>query len=80
MKQRIKEQESAVIPFFVLPEAGELIGDCWAFNPNERLTFFEIVDRLKSMRFELMPGVESSKVESFVKKIEDWEVKISASE
>jgi hypothetical protein len=79
VKQRIEGQEPAVIPSFVLPEVGELIGDCWVFNPEDRPTFCEIVDRLKSMRFELMPGVESRKVDSFVKKSEDWEAKISAS-
>jgi serine/threonine protein kinase len=75
MKQRIKGQEPAVIPSFVVPEVGELIDDCWAFNPNDRPTFCAIVDRLKSMEFQLMPGVESSKVKSFLKTIEDWEAK-----
>jgi MinD superfamily P-loop ATPase len=61
------------IPEFVLPSARELIMDCWAEEPNDRLSFDEIVDRLKEIEFKVIPNVNSSKLTTFVKEIEGWE-------
>jgi hypothetical protein len=61
------------IPEFVLPSTRELITDCWAEKPGDRPRFEDIVDRLKKMRFKVMPNVNSLKLKEFVKKIEEWE-------
>jgi serine/threonine protein kinase len=61
------------IPEFVLPSGRELITDCWAEEPDDRLSFNEIVDRLKEIKFKVMPNVNSSKLSKFVKQIEGWE-------
>jgi serine/threonine protein kinase len=61
------------IPMFLLPSARELITDCWAEEPGDRLSFDEIVDRLKEMKFKVMPNVNSWKLSAFVKEIEGWE-------
>jgi hypothetical protein len=58
----------------VLPAVRELICDCWAQDPDDRLSFRGIVDRLEEMKFKLTPGVNSAKVAAFVQKIMDWEV------
>jgi serine/threonine protein kinase len=61
------------IPDFVLPSARELIMECWAKEPGDRLSFDEIVDRLKEIKFKVMPNVNSWKLSEFVKEIERWE-------
>jgi serine/threonine protein kinase len=61
------------IPEFVLPSARELITECWAEEPGDRLSFDEIVGRLKKMKFKVMRNVNSSKLSAFVKEIEEWE-------
>jgi serine/threonine protein kinase len=61
------------IPKFVLPSARKLITDCWAEEPGDRPFFDEIVDRLKEMKFKVMPNVNSWKISEFVKEIEEWE-------
>jgi hypothetical protein len=61
------------IPAFVLPTARALIEDCWADDPDDRLTFDEIVDRLKKMKFKLTADVKSAKLLKFVEGIEEWE-------
>jgi serine/threonine protein kinase len=61
------------IPKFLLPSARELITDCWAEEPGDRLSFDDIVDRLKEIKFKVMPNVNSWKFREFVKEIEGWE-------
>jgi serine/threonine protein kinase len=61
------------IPTFLLPSARELITDCWAEEPGDRLSFDEIVDRLKEIKFKVVPNVNSWKLSAFVKEIEEWE-------
>jgi serine/threonine protein kinase len=61
------------IPEFVVPSARELITDCWAEEPGDRLSFDEMVDRLKEIKFKVMPNVNSWKISEFVKEIERWE-------
>jgi serine/threonine protein kinase len=62
------------IPEFVLPAARELINDCWAKEPADRLSFKEIIDRLTEIKFKVMPGVNPSKIRNFVKSITEWEM------
>jgi serine/threonine protein kinase len=61
------------IPEFVLPSARALITECWAEEPGDRLSFDEIVDRLKEIKFKVMPNVNSWKLTKFVKETEGWE-------
>jgi serine/threonine protein kinase len=61
------------IPKFVLPSAREFITDCWAKEPGDRPSFDEIVDRLKEMKFKVMPNVNSWKLSAFANEIEGWE-------
>jgi serine/threonine protein kinase len=68
LKVVIKD-ERPDIPKFVLPNARELIEDCWATNPSYRPSFEEIVERLVKMKFKLMPNVNSRKISEFVNKI-----------
>jgi serine/threonine protein kinase len=63
------------IPEFVLPSARELIMDCWAEEPGDRPCFEDTVDRLKEIKFKVMPNVNSSKLSAFVKEIEGWEAR-----
>jgi serine/threonine protein kinase len=63
------------IPKFVLPSARELITECWAKEPGDRPSFNEIVDRLKELKFKVMPNVNSWKLSAFVKEIEGWEAR-----
>jgi hypothetical protein len=65
--------ERPEIPDFVLPTARALIEDCWADDPDDRLTFDEIVDRLKEMEFKLTGNVKPAKLLKFVEGIEEWE-------
>jgi serine/threonine protein kinase len=61
------------IPKSVVPSARELITECWAEKPHHRISFDDIVDRLKEMKFKVMPNVNSSKLSAFVTKIEGLE-------
>jgi serine/threonine protein kinase len=61
------------IPEVILPSARELITECWAEEPGDRPCFDDIVDRLKDMKFKVIPNVNSSKLSAFVKEIERWE-------
>jgi hypothetical protein len=61
------------IPKFVVPSIRELITECWSEEPGDRPSFDEIVDRLKEMRFKMMPKVNSLKLKTFVKEIEELE-------
>jgi serine/threonine protein kinase len=61
------------IPEFVLSSARELITECWAKEPHHRISFDDIVDQLKEMKFKVMPNVNSSKLSAFVTKIEGLE-------
>jgi hypothetical protein len=62
-----------VIPKSVLPATQELITDCWAKEPGYRLSFEEIVERLKQMKFKVMANVNPQKILAFVKEIEELE-------
>jgi hypothetical protein len=70
---KVIEHELPDIPEFVLPSARELITDCWAEEPGDRPFFDEIVDRLKEIKFKVMPNMNSWKLSEFVKEIEGWE-------
>jgi serine/threonine protein kinase len=61
------------IPGFVVPDARELITDCWEIEPKDRPSFNEIVSRLVNMKFKLIRNVNSAKLKEFVKNIEEWE-------
>jgi serine/threonine protein kinase len=61
------------IPEFVFPSARELITECWAEEPGDRPSFDDIVDRLKEIKFKVIPNVNSWKLSAFVKEIEEWE-------
>jgi serine/threonine protein kinase len=74
----ILDDKPPPIPDSVLPSAQELITDCWAKEPGSRLSFEEIVDRLKTMKFKVMPNVNSQKLLAFVKKIEEFEERNAA--
>jgi serine/threonine protein kinase len=73
VKRLLMEEALPAIPSLVLPAVRALIRDCWAFDPDERPTFCEVVELLESMRFKVMPDVDSRKVELFVKKVQDLE-------
>jgi hypothetical protein len=62
-----------VIPDSIHPVIWALPEDCWTSNPDDRLTFDEIVDRLSDMDFKVMLNVNSIKIKRFVQKINDWE-------
>jgi hypothetical protein len=42
--------------------------------PNDRPSFDEIVNRLKEMKLKVMPNVNSLKLKTFAKEIEELEV------
>jgi serine/threonine protein kinase len=63
------------IPEWVTPETEALIRDCLAVNPKDRPSFIEVFNRLELIRFKLLPDVNSVKIETFVKGIEDCEAK-----
>jgi serine/threonine protein kinase len=61
------------IPEFIFPFVRELIAECWAEKPHHRISFEDIVDRLKEMKFKVMRNVNSSKISAFVTRIEGLE-------
>jgi hypothetical protein len=61
------------IPDTVIPVTAELIRDCLAADYHDRPWFTEILMRLEAIDFNLMDGVDSAKMEAFVKTIEDEE-------
>jgi hypothetical protein len=67
------------IPDFVLPEVTKLIRDCWATDPDDRLSYHQILQRLERMNFKLTANVNSSKLSEFVKNVKEWEADRSAS-
>jgi serine/threonine-protein kinase len=73
----IVEHELTDISKFVLSSARDLITDCWAKEPGDRLSFEEIVERLKKMKFKVIPNVNSRKLSAFDEAIEEWEARNS---
>jgi hypothetical protein len=59
------------IPECVLPDVRELIADCWAEDPDDRLSFYGIFKRLKSMKFKVTPDVNPLKLAKFVKEVKE---------
>jgi serine/threonine protein kinase len=70
-KLLILEDTLPDIPDFVLTEVTKLIRDCWATDPDDRLSFHQILERLERMNFKLTTNVNSSKLSEFVKKWEE---------
>jgi tRNA A-37 threonylcarbamoyl transferase component Bud32 len=64
------------IPKFVHPVLRQLIEECLARDPEERPSFAAIFDRLKELRFRILPKVQSVKIFKFVAKIEAEEARI----
>jgi TPR repeat protein len=69
------KDERPSIPEFVLPSAQELITDCWAKLPEDRPSFKEIIERLTKMKFKVMRNVNSAKLSTVVKEIEEYEAR-----
>jgi serine/threonine protein kinase len=67
------EQFRPCMPDFVAPAVRALIMDCWADDPDDRPCFEEILERLEDMEFRICPGVNSTKVTTFVKKVQEQE-------
>jgi serine/threonine protein kinase len=61
------------IPNSVLPGTRKLIEDCWEVEPEDRLSFEEIVEQLMKMNYKVVTKVSSWKLGRFVKKIEKSE-------
>jgi hypothetical protein len=76
MKEVVIDKMRPEIPDFVLPNARQLIIDCWADNPDDRLSFASVLDRLKHMKFKIAPEVHSSRVQAFVSEIEHYETSL----
>jgi hypothetical protein len=58
---------------FVLPFASEVITDCWTAKPDYPISFDNIMDRLRKMKFTVIQDVTSSKISEFVTTIEAFE-------
>ncbi|KAK8883177.1 hypothetical protein M9Y10_045827 [Tritrichomonas musculus] len=60
--------KKAKIPDSVNNVSRELINKCWSLKPEERPSFSEIIDAIKSSKFKLIDGVEKniSQIESFL--------------
>jgi serine/threonine protein kinase len=76
----IQEDWQPQIPNCVLPETGKLICDCLSVKYWERPSFSEILKSLKRMRFKLIGGVNSSKVEDFVNQMNVHEIDTATEE
>jgi serine/threonine protein kinase len=76
MLNLLSDEWSPVIPRFVHPIVRQLIEECLAKDPDERPSFVEIFNRLKEIRFRILPKVQSVKVFKFVEKIKAEETRI----
>jgi hypothetical protein len=63
------------IPEFVISSIQVLITDCWAQEPSDRSTFETIVERLAEIRFKLISNVNSTKLSTFIKMIDEWKTR-----
>jgi mitogen-activated protein kinase kinase kinase 11 len=61
------------IPDWIEPTVAELIAECWAEDPDHRPGFWEILERLEAMDFEVVPGVNSTKMAKFVAEMKEQE-------
>jgi serine/threonine protein kinase len=53
----------------------ELIAGCWKKDPEQRLSFRDVVDDLKKAEFKVLPGVQTEKVMAYVAEIETKETR-----
>jgi serine/threonine protein kinase len=53
--------------------ARELIRQCWSADPSQRPTIVTVLERLKSLNYQLIPGVDSKELEFFVDSIDERE-------
>jgi serine/threonine protein kinase len=58
------------IPSKVSPRVRDLISRCWSSNAVSRPRFVDIFEELKSLKFEVLPGVDEYEIESFLKWVE----------
>jgi serine/threonine protein kinase len=58
------------IPSSVSGEVRDLITQCWSDDAESRPSFEEILEILKSLKFEIVEGVDTSEVRSFVRNTE----------
>jgi serine/threonine protein kinase len=72
-KLLIVEDARPDIPDFVLPEVGKLIRGRSTTDPNNQLSFNQILRQLERIYFKLTANVNSSKVSEFVKKVKERE-------
>jgi serine/threonine protein kinase len=61
------------IPDKVLPSMKSLIKRCWALKPDDRPTFEDIFQDLKSNNFEIVAGADIWIVRGYVAGVEHWE-------
>jgi hypothetical protein len=57
------------IPESVSPWLQQLMSDCWADDPDDRPSFYEILKRLKGRNYRVFEGVKSAKIAKVVKKV-----------
>jgi hypothetical protein len=70
----VLENGRPALPCDLLPEAAELIRDCWRRNPRKRPSFAEIFERLEKMEFQITSGVRGEKVRQFVAAVRTQEL------
>jgi hypothetical protein len=62
----VLENSGPAFPCDLLPEAAQLIRDCWRRNPSKRPSFAELFEPLEKLEFQIRSGVRRERVRQFV--------------
>jgi serine/threonine protein kinase len=73
VNKKISEGVTPPIPSDVLPLTQGIIEDCWARERSLRPSFDDVLGRLRSEEFRVLPGVDVEKVKAYVAEIEGLE-------
>jgi serine/threonine protein kinase len=64
----------------LLAPTRDLLSQCWRQDPTERPTFNDVFERLRNLKYQLIPGVDSSELEIYVGSVLDREARLLNSE
>jgi hypothetical protein len=78
-ERRSRPQSRGMIPEECGSFMESLIGRCWSESPSDRPSFDDILRDFRGRQFEILPGVEGSRIGAAVDHVLQWEIEAGVS-